>query len=399
MLALTTTPQRFAVSLCLGLFSSLAIAATPAEIESMLEQGQNQQALSEANASLANDIADASVRFYRGVALSRLGKTNEAIDVFGALTREHPDVPEYANNLAVLYARNGEYEKARRWLEAAMSTHPAYATAHRNLGDVYTALAAVAYSKALDQQGQSSDLGVQLELVPKLYDGPGQATAIAQAPTEAAPATRIVDAPAPQPEPAYAPGSSEPQLQPESKPGKESRSVAQSSSQASGEASGQTDSQIDAALAQDAPVAKRPQPATAPAPQPTAATETGESTPENLETLQPKILKAVVNWASNWANQNVQAYLGSYASSFDPGDGQSLAQWQATRRDRVTSPQSIRVEVLQPQVELLSSGRAQVVFLQAYDADSYSDRVQKTLLLERNSANQWKIVRETSDPL
>lgn len=386
MLALTTTPQRIAVLLSLGLFSSLATAATPTEIESMLEQGQNQQALSEANASLANDTTDASVRFYRGIALSRLGNTNEAIDVFGALTREHPDVPEYANNLAVLYARNGEYEKARRWLEAAMSTHPAYATAHRNLGDVYTALAAVAYSKALDQQGQSSDLGVQLELVSKLYDGPGQATAIAQAPTKTTP--RIVDAPAPQPEPAYAPGSSKSQPQSETKPGKKSQSVAQSSSS---QASGQAESQVNA------PVTERPQPATAP--QSSVAAETGESTPENLETLQPEILKAVVNWASNWANQNAQVYLDSYASNFEPGDGQSLAQWQATRRDRVTSPQSIRVEVIQPQVELLSSGRAQVVFEQVYDADSYSDRVQKTLLLERNSANQWKIVRETSSPL
>jgi Ca2+-binding RTX toxin-like protein len=45
----------------------------------------------------------------------------------------------------VLYAQKGDYEKARDALEAALATHPAYATAHENLGDIYSALAGAAF--------------------------------------------------------------------------------------------------------------------------------------------------------------------------------------------------------------------------------------------------------------
>ncbi len=368
MLPQITVPKRITVFLCLALFSGLALSAAATDIESLLEQGKNQEALAASDTFLANDATDKSVRFSRGVALARLGKADAAVDVFGNLARENPEVPEYANNLAVLYAQKGEYEKARRWLEAAMSTHPAYATAHRNLGDVYTALAAVAYSKALDQQGQPTDLGVQLELVPKLYDGPGAPTTIAQAPAQTS-TPRVVEAPKPAPEPAYPPTGSEPQPAPESAPQP-------------------TPTPEPAAPAEPAPAQ---QPAEA-VPAPAAPTETAQAT-------KAEIMQAVRSWATVWANQNVDGYLNSYADNFYPGDDQTLAQWRATRRDRVSSPTNIQVEVIDSKVNVDRDGRARVVFRQNYDADSYSDSVGKILIMERNAAGEWKIVRETSAPL
>jgi tetratricopeptide (TPR) repeat protein len=71
-------------------------------------------------------------------------------------------LPEPYNNLAVLYASQGQYDNARAALEMAIRTNPSYATAHENLGDVYAKLASQAYSKAL--QLDSSNTGVQPKL-------------------------------------------------------------------------------------------------------------------------------------------------------------------------------------------------------------------------------------------
>lgn len=354
--------KRFGAIVCLALFSSLALCASPSVIENLLQQDRDQEALTASNEYLNNSGGSAEARFLRGVALAKTGQTDAAIEVFGELARENPASPEYANNLAVLYAQKGEYEKARRWLEAAMSTHPAYATAHRNLGDVYTALAAVAYSKALDQKGQAADLGVDLELVQNITTENNN-TQIAQADVTAPAPTappRIIEAPEPMPEPARPP-------QPEPAP----------------------------------PVVS------APAPEPTPAPEPVEPPPQVAQpappvtppaTSQAGILQSVRAWARAWSDQNVEGYLDSYASNFYPGDDQTLAQWRAQRRDRVSSPQRINVEIIAPKVQLDADGRARVTFRQRYSADTYSDLVTKTLILERKAAG-WRIVREISSPL
>jgi ketosteroid isomerase-like protein len=51
--------------------------------------------------------------------------------------------------MAVIYVAQGQYDKARLALEAALKTHPSYATAHRNLGGIYAKMASDAYDKAL----------------------------------------------------------------------------------------------------------------------------------------------------------------------------------------------------------------------------------------------------------
>jgi len=49
----------------------------------------------------------------------------------------------------VLYAAQGQYDKARVTLEMAIHANPSYATAYENLGDVYARLASQSYNKAL----------------------------------------------------------------------------------------------------------------------------------------------------------------------------------------------------------------------------------------------------------
>jgi tetratricopeptide (TPR) repeat protein len=108
----------------------------------LLKAGQRDQALERVNRVLAQKKDDPKARFLKGVILTEQGNTREAIDTFTKLTQDYPNLPEPYNNLAVIYAGQGQYDKARAALEQSIRTHPSYATAYENLGDVYAKLAA-----------------------------------------------------------------------------------------------------------------------------------------------------------------------------------------------------------------------------------------------------------------
>jgi tetratricopeptide (TPR) repeat protein len=151
----------------------------------MLKAGQHQQALERVNKVLAAKPRDPQARFLKGLIFTDQGNTKDAIDLFTKLTQDYPELPEPYNNLAVIYAAQGQYDKARVSLEQSIRTHPSYATAYENLGDVYAKLASQAYDKAL--QIDSSNKGAQnkLSLVRDLVGGgTAPAVVIAQKPAE-----------------------------------------------------------------------------------------------------------------------------------------------------------------------------------------------------------------------
>jgi tetratricopeptide (TPR) repeat protein len=112
---------------------------------------------------------DPQGRFLKGVILAEQGRSDEAFGVFFALTQDHPELAEPYNNLAVIYAARGEYERARETLESAIRVNPEYATAYENLGDVHARLASQAYEKAakldLANRGARAKLALARDLV------------------------------------------------------------------------------------------------------------------------------------------------------------------------------------------------------------------------------------------
>src|SRR5471032_1857244 len=120
-----------------------------ADVSKLLRSGKVVEALGKTNEYLAKHPADPQMRFMKGVLLTEQNKNEEAIAVFTKLTEDYRDLPEPYNNLAVLYAAGGQYEKARIALEKAIRTNPSYMTAYENLGDVYGKMASQAYDKAL----------------------------------------------------------------------------------------------------------------------------------------------------------------------------------------------------------------------------------------------------------
>ncbi len=331
------------------------------------------EALVKVDSYLSTKPADPQMRFLKGVIQRNQNKQVEAIATFTKLTEDYPELPEPYNNLAVLYAGQGQYDKARVALEMAIRTNPSYATAHENIGDVYTRLASQAYNKAL--QLDSSNLAVppKLALIREVFKpnlaNPRPAAPAATAATPAAPAVTVMTTP-----PATAPA-----------------------------APVQT-----ASVSKPAPAAT-PAPASAPAPAPVAvaskpaapvATPAVNPAPAKADPVQNEgdarkaVESAVMAWAQAWSAKDMASYLAAYGADFDPPGKQSRSDWEQDRKDRITGKTHISVKLTDLNIKI-NGNEAQARFRQAYKADSLSVSSRKTLLLHK-TGNQWLIAKEST---
>lgn len=157
-----------------------AVSSSAAEdplksIKQLLGNGQYEKALPRLNSFLKDNPGHAEARFLKGLALAEEGRNEEAQEVFLGLTGDFPDLPEPHNNLAVLYAAKGDYALARDSLLLAINSHPSYATAHENLGDIYARMAGIAYGKALEIDADNRSARVKLAMVRELFSERGPA--------------------------------------------------------------------------------------------------------------------------------------------------------------------------------------------------------------------------------
>jgi tetratricopeptide (TPR) repeat protein len=153
------------------LFSSTAYADDMQDASQLFKQGKYAPALVKVNNFLANSPHNAQARFLKGLILTEQGKTKDAIKAFTALTKDYPELPEPYNNLAVLYASAKHYNEAKNALEMAIRTHPSYATAHENLGDIYAKMASQAYNRALQLDRGNTATKTKLSMIQDLFAG------------------------------------------------------------------------------------------------------------------------------------------------------------------------------------------------------------------------------------
>ena len=188
-----------AFALMIGVLISLApIPATAAneyldQVRSLIKAGNFDSALDEVNRFLSTDPKHAQGRFLKGIILTEKNQTDAAIKVFARLATEYPDLPEPHNNLAVLYASRGEYVKARDSLLLAINTHPSYATAHENLGDIYAKMAGLAYDKALQLDLENESAKAKLALMHELVSI-DDSSPVAATPVTVVKTTQVSDA-------------------------------------------------------------------------------------------------------------------------------------------------------------------------------------------------------------
>ena len=167
---------------------SSAYADDYSEVNQLLRASKLNEAMVKADVYLAAKPRDPQMRFLKGVVQRNLGKSAEAIITFTKLIEDYPELPEPYNNLAVLYAGQSQYDKARAALEMAIRTNPSYATAHENLGDVYARLASQAYNKALQLDSSNAAVPPKLALIQELFSPGNKGQRPTAKPPVAAPA-------------------------------------------------------------------------------------------------------------------------------------------------------------------------------------------------------------------
>lgn len=307
------------------------------DISQLMSQGQGAQALDQVNAYLAAKPKDVSAQFLKGVILAEQNKPAEAIRIFSGITEKHPELPEPYNNLAVLYAEQGQYDKARLSLEKAIKTHPSYATAHENLGDIYAKMASDAYDKALQLDRSNARAQTKLSMVKELFTS----TKIASAPTKAEEPVKVAAVPVVTP-------------------------------------------------SAPAPVAASPKPAEVTVKPPVKDRPVDKA--DSRADVEQAVKDAVDAWARAWSARDVDGYLACYAGDFKTPNGESRSEWEKTRKERIRKPSSIQVEVLNPKMEV-DGNLATVAFKQSYRAGGNSMRTSKTLQL-RKSGEKWLITQE-----
>lgn len=167
--------SRFAIAAIVATLLSLTLAAPAvaneaADIAQMFRAGQQTEAFARLDKSLASRTASPELRFLKGVLLVEVRRTSEALVIFQNLTEEFPELPEPYNNLAVLYAASGDFDKARTALEGAIRANPGMAVAYLNLGDVYAQLARQAYQKAQKIDPGSAAIPARLSVLRELTE-------------------------------------------------------------------------------------------------------------------------------------------------------------------------------------------------------------------------------------
>ncbi len=345
---------------------SMARADEYSDVNQLLRAGKLQEALVKADQYLAGKPKDPQMRFMKGVIQTESGKTTDAIATFTRLTEDYPELPEPYNNLAVLYAGQAAFDKARAALEMAIRTNPSYATAHENLGDVYAKLASQAYSRALQLDAANTGVQPKLALIRELFStttprSPGVAAnarpttttvAAAAARPVAPPPAVVAQAPAPAPAPAARPAPAP-------------------------------------APAAAAPVAP---PAAAAAPAPSAAATAAPA--GDARAMAKDVEGTVQAWAAAWAAKDMNGYLGAYGKEFNPPGNQTRKAWEDERRARIVGKNKIVVKVSDMDVKVTGT-KAVARFRQAYAADALNVNSRKTLELVK-TGDRWAIVREST---
>lgn len=309
------------------------------DVGQLLRSGKLGEALIKADAYLVSKPSDPQMRFLKGVIQRSSGKQAEAIATFTKLTEDYPELPEPYNNLAVLYAAQGQFDKARVALEMAIRTNPSYSTAHENLGDVYARLASQAYNKALQLDGANAAVQPKLALIRELFSptNKGQRPAVTVAAAAPSPVAAV------------------------SKPA-------------------------------------APAPAAAPAPTVAASTPGAVATKPAVNTNATDetqgVEEAVQAWAKAWSAKDMPSYLGAYGKEFTPPGKQSRSAWEEDRRKRIVGKASINVKLDNLSVTV-SASNAVAKFRQHYRAGALSVSSRKTLNLIK-SGDHWLIIKESS---
>ncbi len=274
-----------------------------------------------------------------------------AEQTFVALIEEFPGYPQPYNNLAVVYASQGNLDRARMSLEQALATDESYTMVYRNLGTVYAEMARDSYGRALQLKKGRQAVSLQMFAA----DGPlplplDKLSSEPVASTAADSEVAAVTAP---------------------------------------EQQGEVVQPVEEAAQTESSEPATPQAAAVPpALQKEVATVVLKPEPEAAELFLQR-------WAAAWSAQDVETYLAFYADSFVPSNGRSRQQWEKSRQLRLTRPKTIEISLENFSMVRMRDDKMQLEVTQSYRSDRYADRTRKLFDLQ-HKGDRWAILRERS---
>lgn len=288
---------------------------------------------------------------------------------FKRLIEQYSDDPRAYNNLAAVYAAQGDYEQAREYLERALATSWEYATIYNNLGAVYAEMARDSYGKALQLDKADALLSLQslssqgVVMVEPVDKGNTAHTDITTAEeiSDSDIAEQVLKVHSDKPENISLPV--------------ESQVVVATESSVDGS---------DEIPAQSLELVSEPQAAD-----------------EQEQMINPEVPRKesaadfILRWAQAWSRQDVSEYLTFYDQAFIPSGGKTKENWEEQRFERISRPQSIEVTLTDIQLSDQGDNGVRLEAVQSYNSDIYSDRTRKVFDL-REGDDGWSILRERS---
>ncbi len=400
-----------------ALLLSACFAASAQTIDSRLDRLYAEKNWSSALALIEADLAskpgDVAMQIQRGVVLSNLNRTEDALAAFRKVSAEHPDMPGPLNNIAVLLAAQGDLNGAKESLERAIRTNPSYATTYENLGDLYSHMAAEAYRKALRMDKSTAPSRPKLQMLDGQQSGSKPPTTVAKmtapaggtlpvltaidgsatTPRPATVAPKVTTAtPAVTPKPASALPAAPVVSKPATVPGPSAATAAAPALATAPVAAARALAPASAVV-----VAKVTQPPIAPAVSASAAVAGPKPPVASSESTagaeERKLAKAVAAWAKAWAGRDMQSYIAAYAADFK-GKSASRSAWESERRDRILGKSNISVSVDNLRFKVNAS-KAEVQLEQIYSADKLRVTTKKTLSFVK-VGGRWLISGEVA---
>jgi len=343
-----------------------------------------------------------------------------AEELLNDLINDYPELPEPYVNLAAVYTKTNQLEKAQATLVNGLNAKPTTAALFESLQQVLGAQAAEAYQKAFNAkttrgtvpldlplasnitlpQAEPETSSDELDLANEQLDSARKEIAnlksqyelrIASLQEELANQTLLVNN--------SLNNASEPQVA--------KLDVAPPSNEIV-TASATTPSVATEPIATEPAVSNTPTSTTV-APQ-VAALEAQQQRDAEIkrqrelaakalaQTREKNAIGAVRRWAAAWSSQDVQSYVSNYVDGYVPrGSGLSHVQWVSQRRDRLGNKKFINVKVSRFKVEDLGQ-RFSVQFSQNYKSNTINDTIIKTLTFVKGD-DDWsnaKIVTENA---
>jgi outer membrane lipoprotein carrier protein len=106
-----------------------------------------------------------------------------------------------------------------------------------------------------------------------------------------------------------------------------------------------------------------------------------------------ELIAFATGWASAWSTKDIKVYLSKYAEDFKTPNGDTLALWQASRKQKISSQGKILVEIEDIKVTMENENLARVQFKQKYSSDKLTEDSIKSLLVKKIDG-KWFIQEE-----